>query len=90
MHFASVEAWLRTIELEAYSEAIQALGYTSLRYLQDADHADIVEAASELRLKKPQAKRLVAEWVKMVDRSVAPSESVAPQMATMVVGVEVL
>ena len=52
----SVEDWLKSIELEGCNTAIQEMGYTSLSFLREADHADVEAMIEELEMKRPQAK----------------------------------
>jgi hypothetical protein len=53
---AELEGWLRATELHEFHLGMQDMGYTSLRYLQEAEQEDIETMISELKMKRPQAK----------------------------------
>jgi hypothetical protein len=63
----SIDAWLASIELGGYSSEIKQLGYESLTFLREAHLAEIEEIIRDLKMKRPQARRLIGAWTELAN-----------------------
>jgi hypothetical protein len=68
---ASIGSWLASVNtvLEQYADRLSDYGYENVDLLLDADEADLVEALTELKVKKPHAKSLLKSFRVFRDNS---------------------
>ena len=63
-----LDAWLAQADLAQYAVQVKEYGYHTLKVLQAATEADIVEMTedADVKMKKPHRRIFVAEWKKLL------------------------
>ena len=62
----SVDAWLRSVKLQRYADAVKRAGYDDMQFLRDADLSEINEMLEDVEMKKPHAKTFRVAWTTLV------------------------
>ena len=76
----TIDVWLDELDLGGYAAAVKEEGYTTLRFLKDAEEQDLDEMAQGIGMKRPHARTLKRAWKQLVAE--ADSGGAAPSTAS--------
>ena len=62
----TIDEWLDELDLGGYAAAVKEEGYTTLRFLKDAEEQDLDEMAQGIGMKRPHVRTLKRAWKQLV------------------------
>ena len=62
----TIDEWLDELDLGGYAAAVKEEGYTTLRFLKDAEEQDLDEMAQGIGMKRPHVRTLKRAWTQLV------------------------